>query len=255
MKATSGLRPRRLAEVVPQRMSEEPVVILTGPRTVGKSTLLAALAAEFDRPVLDLDRPDARAAAASDPGFIVSGPGPVLIDEFQHVPEILDAIKAELNTDTRPWALRAHRIHEVLGPAAGGAVADRAGPRHQSPAVVPGGAARAPGELHRPALGGPGSVPQGTDILGVRSAPDRVPGRAAREDVGDRARGHLVGRELGFGREPGQVRRDDRVGQLERDVAGRRRFGVEDVEGGAREVTAFQRGTQGVEVRELTAAA
>jgi hypothetical protein len=83
-------------------MSEEPVVILTGPRTVGKSTLLAALAAEFDRPVLDLDRPDARAAAASDPGFIVSGPGPVLIDEFQHVPEILDAIKAELNTDTRP---------------------------------------------------------------------------------------------------------------------------------------------------------
>jgi predicted AAA+ superfamily ATPase len=83
-------------------MNEEPVVILTGPRTVGKSTLLAALAAQFDRPVFDLDRPDARAAAASDPGFIVSGPGPVLIDEFQHVPEILDAIKAELNTDTRP---------------------------------------------------------------------------------------------------------------------------------------------------------
>jgi predicted AAA+ superfamily ATPase len=83
-------------------MREEPVVILTGPRTVGKSTLLAGLAAEFGRPVLDLDRPDARAAAASDPGYIVSGPGPVLIDEFQHVPEILDAIKAELNADTRP---------------------------------------------------------------------------------------------------------------------------------------------------------
>ena len=59
MKATSELRPRRLLEGVPQRMREEPVVILTGPRTVGKSTLLAALAAEFDRPVLDLDRPDA----------------------------------------------------------------------------------------------------------------------------------------------------------------------------------------------------
>jgi hypothetical protein len=55
---------------------------------VGKSTLLAALAAEFNRPVLDLDRPDARAAAASDPSFIVSGPGPVLIDEFQRVPDI-----------------------------------------------------------------------------------------------------------------------------------------------------------------------
>ena len=101
-------------------MSEEPVVILTGPRTVGKSTLLAALAAEFDRPVLDLDRPDARAAAASDPGFIVSGPGPVLIDEFQHVPEILDAIKAELNMDTRPgrYVLTGSTRYSVLPQAA-----------------------------------------------------------------------------------------------------------------------------------------
>src|SRR5215468_9989006 len=120
MKATSGLRPRRLVEVVPQRMREEPVVILTGPRTVGKSTLLAALAAEFDRPVLDLDRPDARTAAASDPGFIVSGPGPVLIDEFQHVPEILDAIKAELNKDTRPgrFVLTGSTRYTVLPQAA-----------------------------------------------------------------------------------------------------------------------------------------
>jgi predicted AAA+ superfamily ATPase len=89
-------------EVVRQRLAEEPVVILTGPRTVGKSTLLAELGRELDRPVFDLDRPDARAAATADPGFLVSGPAPVLIDEFQHAPELLDAIKAELNMDTRP---------------------------------------------------------------------------------------------------------------------------------------------------------
>jgi predicted AAA+ superfamily ATPase len=88
--------------VVAQRLTEEPVVILTGPRTVGKSTLLAELARGGDRPVLDLDQPETRAAAGADPGFMVSGPGPVFIDEFQHVPELLDAIKAELNTDTRP---------------------------------------------------------------------------------------------------------------------------------------------------------
>jgi predicted AAA+ superfamily ATPase len=87
-------------------LDEEPVVILTGPRTVGKSTLLAALAARFDRPVLDLDRPDARAAAA------------------QH--------------GHQARTLRPHRIHEVPGPAAGGAVADRAGAHHQRPAAVPG---------------------------------------------------------------------------------------------------------------------
>jgi predicted AAA+ superfamily ATPase len=102
VKEISGLRPRRLLEVVRQRLADEPVVILTGPRTVGKSTLLAGLGRELARPVFDLDQPDARAAAAADPGFLVSGAGPVLIDEFQHAPEILDAIKAELNKDTRP---------------------------------------------------------------------------------------------------------------------------------------------------------
>jgi hypothetical protein len=98
----SGLRPRRLLDVVRQRLAEEPVVILTGPRTVGKSTLLAGLARGLDRPVFDLDRPDTRAAATTDPGFLISGPAPVLIDGFQHAPELLDAIKAELNQDTRP---------------------------------------------------------------------------------------------------------------------------------------------------------
>jgi predicted AAA+ superfamily ATPase len=116
----TGLRPRRLLEVVSQRVADEPVVILTGPRTVGKSTLLAALSRELDRPVFDLDQPDARAAASVDPGFLVSGPAPVLVDEFQHVPEILDAIKAELNRDTRPgrFVLTGSTRYTVLPQAA-----------------------------------------------------------------------------------------------------------------------------------------
>jgi uncharacterized protein len=120
MNATSGMRPRRLLEVVRQRIAEGPVVILTGPRTVGKSTLLAGLSQEFDRPVLDLDRPDARAAAITDPSFLVSGPEPVLINEFQHAPEILDAIKAELNRDTRPgrFVLTGSTRYSVLPQAA-----------------------------------------------------------------------------------------------------------------------------------------
>jgi predicted AAA+ superfamily ATPase len=114
------LCPRRLLEVVSQRVAEEPVVILTGPRTVGKSTLLAGLSREFDRPVLDLDQPEARAAATADPGFFASGPDPVLIDEFQHAPELLDAIKAELNRDTRPgrFVLTGSTRYTVLPQAA-----------------------------------------------------------------------------------------------------------------------------------------
>lgn len=82
--------------------------------------MLAGLSREFDRPVFDLDRPDARAAAIVDPSFLVSGPEPVLIDEFQHAPEILDAIKAELNRDTRPgrFVLTGSTRYSVLPQAA-----------------------------------------------------------------------------------------------------------------------------------------
>jgi predicted AAA+ superfamily ATPase len=40
----TGLAKRRLEGVVEARLAEEPVVVLNGPRTVGKSTLLSELA-------------------------------------------------------------------------------------------------------------------------------------------------------------------------------------------------------------------
>ncbi|MGQ0629510.1 MAG: ATP-binding protein [Sporichthyaceae bacterium] len=93
---------RRLLKLVPELMRDEPVVVLAGPRTVGKSTLLRCLAQISNARVLDLDDPAVRRLVADDLGFYVGGPQPVFIDEFQHVPTLLDAIKAELNRDTRP---------------------------------------------------------------------------------------------------------------------------------------------------------
>jgi predicted AAA+ superfamily ATPase len=93
---------RRLGEVVLRRMREEPVIVLQGPRAVGKSTLLRGLAASLGREVVDLDDLDTRGAVGADPALFVRGEAPVLIDEFQHVPELLDAIKAELNRDSGP---------------------------------------------------------------------------------------------------------------------------------------------------------
>jgi predicted AAA+ superfamily ATPase len=69
---------------------------------VGKSTLLHALADSVGRIVIDCDDPATRTAVRNDPGRFVTGSGPVLIDEYQHVPELLDAIKAELNRDLSP---------------------------------------------------------------------------------------------------------------------------------------------------------
>jgi hypothetical protein len=98
----TGLASRRLGDVVETRLAEEPVVILNGPRTVGKSTLLGELARHLERTVIDCDDLATRAAVRSDPARFVEADQPVLIDEYQHVPELLDAIKAQLNRDLRP---------------------------------------------------------------------------------------------------------------------------------------------------------
>lgn len=93
---------RQLMAVLTRRLTEEPAAVLNGPRTVGKSTLLHALADRMETAVIDCDDPATRAAVRNDPGRFVRGPSPVLIDEYQHVPELLDAVKAELNRDLRP---------------------------------------------------------------------------------------------------------------------------------------------------------
>jgi uncharacterized protein len=118
---------RRLDEVSRRRMELEPVVVLQGPRAVGKSTLLRTLAAARGREVIDLDDLATRDAVAADPALFVRGEGPVLIDEFQHVPELLDAIKAELNRDGSPgrYVLTGSTRYATL-PAAAQALTGRA---------------------------------------------------------------------------------------------------------------------------------
>lgn len=93
---------RRLLEVIKTRFTEEPVIILEGARAVGKSTILQAMSKDLDVPIIDLDDLATRRAVSSDPSHFVEGDEPVLIDEYQKTPEILDAIKAELNKATYP---------------------------------------------------------------------------------------------------------------------------------------------------------
>ncbi len=101
-------------------MAEEPMILLQGPRSVGKSTLLGALAAKIDAEVVDLDDVALREAVARDPGTFVGGSRTVCIDEYQHVPLALDAIKSELNKDGRPgrFVLTGSARHEALPRAA-----------------------------------------------------------------------------------------------------------------------------------------
>ena len=116
----TGIVPRRLHAVAENRFREEPVLLLQGPRSVGKSTLLRHLAQEAGARLLDLDDVATRDAVASDPATFVAGPEAVCIDEYQHVPLVLDAIKAELNRDGRPgrFILTGSTRHESLPEAA-----------------------------------------------------------------------------------------------------------------------------------------
>ena len=93
---------RRALGLVLARLTEEPVVALQGPRTVGKSTLLHEVAQSHGVEVIDLDEPAVRDAVMADPATFVGGAPPVCVDEFQKAPVVLEAIKAELNRRLAP---------------------------------------------------------------------------------------------------------------------------------------------------------
>ena len=93
---------RRTGAVAAARLAEEQVLLIEGPRSVGKSTLLRHLAMEAGVEVIDLDDLDTREAVSRDPGLFAAGDSPVCFDEYQKVPLVLDAVKAELNRSGRP---------------------------------------------------------------------------------------------------------------------------------------------------------
>lgn len=117
---SAPLVPRRVLPIVLDRLDDDPVVLLEGPRAVGKSTLLRQVAEQTGAIVLDLDDPATRDAVAADPATFVHGEGLVRLDEYQKAPDVLDAIKPELNRDGRPGrsVLSGSTRHDALPTAA-----------------------------------------------------------------------------------------------------------------------------------------
>jgi len=93
---------RNVIQTVRELVHDSPVVLLEGPRSVGKSIILAALAREFGVSVIDLDDLNTRNAVAADPDSAVISSGTICIDEYQKVPRVLDVMKAELNKGATP---------------------------------------------------------------------------------------------------------------------------------------------------------
>ena len=86
---------RHLHPLVRDMLGEFRIVYVTGPRQSGKTTLARGVAGELGMRYLTLDDPAVEAAAAHDAhGFVRSfGDESVVLDEFQHVPELIPAIK------------------------------------------------------------------------------------------------------------------------------------------------------------------
>jgi len=87
---------RSLRPVLERRARASPVVVLTGPRQSGKTTLVRSTFAK--KPYANLEAPDVRQRAITDPrGFLEAFPDGAVLDEVQRAPELLSYIQVDVD--------------------------------------------------------------------------------------------------------------------------------------------------------------
>lgn len=92
---------RTLEGPLAKRASEYPVVVITGPRQSGKTTL--ARHAFPHKPYVSLEALDERAFAQSDPrGFLARFPDGAILDEIQRAPSLPSYLQQLVDDDPRP---------------------------------------------------------------------------------------------------------------------------------------------------------
>lgn len=92
-------QPRLIDGLLEQLTTDFPAVMITGPRATGKTTT----AARHARSIVRLDRKSEAEAYRADPDSALARQSePVLLDEWQTVPEVLGAVKRSVDQDPRP---------------------------------------------------------------------------------------------------------------------------------------------------------
>lgn len=95
----ASYRTRSIEHLLSGLLRELPAILIVGPRATGKTTTALRLA----RTVVRLDRPVEAVALRADPdGVLRDLEEPVLLDEWQSVPEVLGAVKRAVDSDPRP---------------------------------------------------------------------------------------------------------------------------------------------------------
>jgi hypothetical protein len=99
---TMNIVPRLAAASLAQAATVMPVVVVTGARQTGKSTLVRELAPAGERLYLTLDDLDILGQARSAPEDLVSRAMHITLDEVQRAPDVLLAVKRAVDKKRRP---------------------------------------------------------------------------------------------------------------------------------------------------------
>lgn len=98
----ASLFPRRIEPRITEALLDTPVVLLAGPRQVGKTTLVKQIATQQGLRYLTMDDALTLLSAREDPVGMIRSLDRAVIDEIQRVPQLLLAIKQSVDEDRRP---------------------------------------------------------------------------------------------------------------------------------------------------------
>src|SRR5262245_22406332 len=91
---------RHAAAIIEKKAKHYPVIVITGPRQSGKSTLAKALFP--DKPYFSLEDLDHRQFATDDPrGFLGQFPKGAVLDEVQHCPELFSYLQSHVDSQPK----------------------------------------------------------------------------------------------------------------------------------------------------------
>jgi predicted AAA+ superfamily ATPase len=109
---------RTLERFILEASDQFSVILITGPRQVGKTTILKHISTK-DRKYVTLDDPRISLLAQEEPSlFLERYPPPILIDEIQYAPQLLAHIKMYVDIHQSPgdfWLTGSQQFHLMQG--------------------------------------------------------------------------------------------------------------------------------------------